>query len=72
MLFRSPTTAFALSRLTDAGILHQAPIGIFRSVERPTYDDQTRTQIEVAAQAQDDPTAALGSLINGSDTWTVV
>ena len=67
-----PTTAFALSRLTDAGVLHQAPIGIFRSVERPTYDDQARTQIEVAAQAQDDPTAALGSLITGADTWTVV
>ena len=37
-----PTTAFALSRLTDAGVLHRAPIGIFRQVERPTYDDQAR------------------------------
>ncbi len=67
-----PTTAFALSRLTDAGVLHQSPIGIFRSVERETYDDQARTQVEVAAQGQDDPTAALGSLITGADTWTVV
>ena len=40
-----PTTAFALSRLTDAGYLHQAPIGIFRQVERPTYDDQARSQV---------------------------
>src|SRR6201994_3931285 len=27
-----PSTAFALSRLTDAGVLHQSPIGIFRQV----------------------------------------
>ncbi|GAB3660856.1 2-oxoacid:ferredoxin oxidoreductase subunit beta [Nocardioides korecus] len=67
-----PTTAFALSRLTDAGVLHQSPIGIFRSVERSTYDDQARDQIRTAASAQDDPVAALGSLINGGDTWTVV
>ncbi len=67
-----PTTAFALSRLTDAGVLHQSPIGIFRSVQRSTYDDQAREQITVAASAQDDPKAALGALINGGDTWTVV
>ena len=51
-----PTTAFALSRLTDAGVLHQAPIGIFRQVERPTYDDQARDQIATAAQGQGDRT----------------
>ena len=67
-----PTTAFALSRLTDAGVLHRAPIGIFRQVERPTYDDQARAQIVTAAQGQDDPSAALGALIGGSDTWTVI
>ena len=67
-----PTTAFALSRLTDAGILHQSPIGVFRSVERATYDDQARDQIRTASAAQDDPQAALGALINGGDTWTVV
>ena len=67
-----PSTAFAISRLTDAGVLHQAPIGIFRQVARPTYDDQARAQIRTAAAAQDDDRAALASLINGSDTWTVV
>ncbi len=67
-----PTTAFALSRLTDAGILHQSPIGIFRQVDRPTYDDQARDQIATAASNQDDQRAALASLISGSDTWTVV
>jgi 2-oxoglutarate ferredoxin oxidoreductase subunit beta len=67
-----PTTAFALSRLTDAGVLHQAPIGIFRSVERATYDDQARQQIVTASEGQGDPTEALAALISGGDTWTVV
>ncbi|ROR89533.1 2-oxoacid:ferredoxin oxidoreductase subunit beta [Nocardioides aurantiacus] len=67
-----PTTAFALSRLTDAGVLHQSPIGIFRQVERATYDDQARSQIATAAVGQDDAHAALSTLISGGDTWTVV
>ena len=40
-----PTMAFAISRLTDSGYLNQSPIGIFRQVERPTYDDGARAQI---------------------------
>jgi 2-oxoglutarate ferredoxin oxidoreductase subunit beta len=68
-----PTTAFAISRLTDAGVLHQSPIGIFRQVERPTYDDQARAQI---TDAQDgvsgSPEDRLGALLGGGDTWTVV
>jgi len=67
-----PTTAFALSRLTDAGILHQSPIGIFRQVQRPTYDDQAREQIRTASAGQEGKHQALASLISGSDTWTVV
>ena len=67
-----PTTAFAISRLTDAGYLHQAPIGIFRQVERVTYDDQARAQITTAqGGVEGDPQARLGALINGGDTWTV-
>ena len=67
-----PSTAFALSRLTDAGVLHQAPIGIFRQVQRPTYDDQAREQIATASAGQGDQRQALASLISGGDTWTVV
>ncbi len=66
-----PTTAFALSRLTDSGYLHQAPIGIFRQTERTTYDDAAREQVALAAEGLDDPRAALGQLLNGSDTWSV-
>ena len=67
-----PSTAFSLSRLTDAGVLHQAPIGIFRQVDRPTYDDQARDQIATASAGQGDQREALASLISGGDTWTVV
>jgi 2-oxoglutarate/2-oxoacid ferredoxin oxidoreductase subunit beta len=67
-----PTTAFALSRLTDAGYLNQAPIGIFRSVQRPTYDDQTRDQVTTATAGTDDRSLALAGLLGGGDTWTVV
>jgi len=67
-----PSTAFALSRLTDAGVLHQAPIGIFRSVARQTYDDGARQQIATASAGHDDPNAALSTLISGKDTWTVL
>jgi 2-oxoglutarate ferredoxin oxidoreductase subunit beta len=67
-----PSTAFALSRLTDGGVLHPSPIGIFRDVERPTYDDQARAQITTAKQGHDDPQLALAGLISGSDTWTVL
>jgi len=67
-----PSTAFALSRLTDAGVLHQSPIGIFRDIVRPTYDDQARAQIAQAREGHDDPQAALAGLIAGSDTWTIV
>ena len=67
-----PTTAFALSRLTDAGYLHQAPIGIFRQVERPTYDDQARSQVATAQAGTTDRSQALADLLGGGDTWTVV
>jgi len=68
-----PTTAFAISRLTDAGYLNQSPIGIFRQVERPTYDDQARGQISSAHDAAPgEPTDRLAALIGGGDTWTIV
>ncbi|MBB6627340.1 2-oxoacid:ferredoxin oxidoreductase subunit beta [Nocardioides sp. KIGAM211] len=68
-----PTMAFAISRLTDSGYLNQSPIGIFRQVERPTYDDGARAQIDSArSAAPGEPADRLAGLINGGDTWTVV
>lgn len=68
-----PSTAFAISRLTDSGYLNQSPIGIFRQVERPTYDDQARAQITTASEAAPgEPAQKLAGLIGGGDTWTVI
>ena len=40
-----PSLAFALSRLDDPTLAH-VPMGIFRDVERSTYDDLVRAQID--------------------------
>jgi 2-oxoglutarate ferredoxin oxidoreductase subunit beta len=66
-----PSFAFGLSRLTDSGILHRAPIGIFRDVEAPTYDDLAREQVALAKDKGSDDDA-LQAMIAGPDTWTVV
>ncbi len=70
-----PSTAFAISRLTDAGYLNRSPIGIFRQVERPTYDDLARAQINdaksQAAQSDGTDTDRLTKLLNAGDTWNV-
>ena len=65
-----PSFAFGLSRLTDAGVLHRAPIGIFRDVEAPAYDDLARNQVALAASLGNDDDA-LQTMIDGADTWTV-
>jgi len=68
-----PSTAFAISRLTESGFLDRSPIGIFRQVSRPTYDDQTRAQVETAtAAATGSATDRLAALVAGNDTWTIV
>jgi len=66
-----PSYAFALSRLAGED-LRYTPIGVFRAVERPTYDEQMAAQVETAQRASSaDGLAALGSLLRGNDTWTV-
>ena len=64
-----PTQAFALSRLADPGTLARTPIGVFRQVERPTYDDLMADQLDdaVATEGSGD----LSALLRGSNTWTV-
>jgi 2-oxoglutarate ferredoxin oxidoreductase subunit beta len=65
-----PSFAFGLSRLTDAGVLHRAPIGIFRDVDAPAYDDLARDQVALAASLGSDDDA-LQATISGGDSWTV-
>jgi 2-oxoglutarate ferredoxin oxidoreductase subunit beta len=66
-----PSYAFGLSRLTDAGVLHRAPIGIFRDVDAPAYDDLAREQVALATSGRSNDDAALQDLVNGGDTWLV-
>ncbi|MDT0406325.1 2-oxoacid:ferredoxin oxidoreductase subunit beta, partial [Streptomyces sp. DSM 41635] len=65
----SPTTAFALSRLADPNTLHNTPIGVLRSVDRPVYDTLMADQLDTALEQQGK--GDLGSLLAGADTWTV-
>lgn len=61
-------TAFALTRLSDPETLHHTPIGVLRSVERPSYD---RLMNEQMTQAAANGSGDLQSLISGADTWTI-
>jgi 2-oxoglutarate ferredoxin oxidoreductase subunit beta len=45
------------------------PVGIFRAVDRPTYEEMMVGQID-AAIAKSGP-GSLEKLINSGDTWTV-
>jgi len=67
-----PSAAFQLSRLDDPSMAH-VPMGIFRNVNRPTYDDLVREQIDGAvAKAGGGATDTdLAGLLHGKDTWTV-
>jgi 2-oxoglutarate/2-oxoacid ferredoxin oxidoreductase subunit beta len=62
-----PAHAFALSRLTQQSI-GATPMGVFRSVERPVYDELMAEQIGVAkAKGEGELAALLGS----GDTWSI-
>jgi 2-oxoglutarate ferredoxin oxidoreductase subunit beta len=67
-----PSMAFQLSRLEDPTMAHM-PMGIFRNVSRPTYDDLVRAQIDDAIAAAGSPATDtdISSLLHGKDTWTV-
>jgi 2-oxoglutarate ferredoxin oxidoreductase subunit beta len=59
--------AFSLSRLTreSAGA---TPIGVFRDVERPVYDELMEDQLTTAREQKH---GELGALLGGGDTWTI-
>ncbi|MDQ1704729.1 MAG: 2-oxoglutarate/2-oxoacid ferredoxin oxidoreductase subunit beta [Frankiaceae bacterium] len=62
-----PALAFMLSRLgnVDDGV---TPIGVFRAVDRPAYDDQVREQLEDAVRTAGP--GDLAALLASGDTWT--
>ncbi len=64
-----PSAAFALSRL-DSPDLGHVPMGVFRNVTRPTYDDSLREQV-ASARTGEVTDADIDALLAGRDTWTV-
>jgi 2-oxoglutarate/2-oxoacid ferredoxin oxidoreductase subunit beta len=65
---QSPGLAFALSRLTQetAG---GTPIGVFRDVERPVYDELMTAQLETARESRGE--GDLAALLGSGETWTI-
>ena len=60
--------AFALSRLThetDGAV----PLGVFRALEQPVYDDLMNEQLDSAREAKGE--GELHALLHSGDTWTV-
>jgi 2-oxoglutarate/2-oxoacid ferredoxin oxidoreductase subunit beta len=65
-----PSYAFALSRLSNIDPRY-APMGVFRDVQRPVYDQLMSDQLDAAAAKSAGDGDALQSLLLGSDTWSV-
>jgi 2-oxoglutarate ferredoxin oxidoreductase subunit beta len=67
-----PSVQFALSRLDEPTMAH-VPVGVFREVKRPTYDDLARAQVSSAVEAAGGPASDddLARLLAGKDTWRV-
>ncbi|TFV65064.1 2-oxoacid:ferredoxin oxidoreductase subunit beta, partial [Blastococcus sp. CT_GayMR20] len=63
----NPAYAFALSRLSSQD-LRYTPMGVFRSVQKPTYDAMMADQLD---QARTESEPDLDALLTGADTWTV-
>jgi Pyruvate:ferredoxin oxidoreductase and related 2-oxoacid:ferredoxin oxidoreductases, beta subunit len=63
-----PSVAFALSRLDEPAFEH-VPIGIFRSVDRPSYDGLMTEQLERAVATQG--RGELNDLLLSGDTWRI-
>ncbi|KQS73871.1 2-oxoacid:ferredoxin oxidoreductase subunit beta [Modestobacter sp. Leaf380] len=62
-----PSYAFALSRLSSQD-LRYTPMGVFRSIQKPTYEAMMADQLEDARSGQP---ADLAGLLAGNDSWTV-
>ncbi|HEX8345106.1 MAG TPA: 2-oxoacid:ferredoxin oxidoreductase subunit beta, partial [Actinoplanes sp.] len=67
-----PAYAFALSRLSGSD-LGTTPIGVFRSVDRESYDTLVQKQLaDAKAKATGTPEEMLSGLLNAGDTWTIL
>jgi 2-oxoglutarate ferredoxin oxidoreductase subunit beta len=63
---KEPTLAYLLSRMGPPNF--PTPVGVFRAVRKPVYDQMLLSQVK-AAQTRD--TSGLAELYRRADTWTV-
>ena len=64
----SAALAFALSRVTQE--THGGtPVGVFRNVERPVYDDLMAEQLAAATEKRGE--GDLAALLHSGETWTI-
>ncbi|HEV2799674.1 MAG TPA: 2-oxoacid:ferredoxin oxidoreductase subunit beta [Pyrinomonadaceae bacterium] len=64
---KDPSVAFMLARMEYPDF--PQPVGIFRAVERDTYEDMLEAQIDAAREKQG--AGNLEKLINSGETWVV-
>jgi 2-oxoglutarate ferredoxin oxidoreductase subunit beta len=64
----TPSLAFGLSRLTQERV-GATPIGVFRSIERPVYDELMAKQLETATAQRG--AGELEALLYAGETWVV-
>jgi 2-oxoglutarate/2-oxoacid ferredoxin oxidoreductase subunit beta len=63
-----PSLAFALSRLTLQTV-GTTPVGVFRDVESPVYDELMAAQLETAREKSGP--GDLAALLHAGDTWSI-
>ena len=62
-----PSLAFMLARMRYPKF--PEPVGVYRAVERPTYDEAVTSQMQESIRTQGE--GDLEALFNSGDTWTV-
>jgi 2-oxoglutarate/2-oxoacid ferredoxin oxidoreductase subunit beta len=62
----SPTIAYFLTQLTYPEF--PVPVGVFRNVDKPTYEQQVADQVE---SARADGAGTIDELLNEGDTWEI-
>ncbi len=65
---KQPSQAFALSRLTNA-TAGAVPVGVFRDVQRPVYDELMAEQLDRAVEQKGE--GDLEALLYSGDTWVI-
>lgn len=63
----NPGLAFLLGRMEYPA--YPVPVGVFRAIDRPTYEELLEQQVQTAIQQQG--AGQLSKLLHGAETWTI-